>query len=40
MVSKKLFSAVVAAAVILSIVAGSSIAFAQAPTQYDYSDGS
>jgi len=32
MVSKKLFSAVVAAAVILSIVAGSSIAFAQAPT--------
>jgi uncharacterized surface protein with fasciclin (FAS1) repeats len=32
MVSKKLFSAVVATAVILSIVAGSSIAFAQAPT--------
>jgi len=32
MVSKKLFSAVVATAVILSIVAASSIAFAQAPT--------
>ena len=32
MVSKKFFSAVVATAVILSIVAGSSIAFAQAPT--------
>jgi len=32
MVSKKLFSAVVATAVILSIVAGSSVAFAQAPT--------
>ena len=32
MVSKKLFSAVVATAMILSIVAGSSIAFAQAPT--------
>ena len=32
MVSKKLFSAVVATAMILSIVAGSSIALAQAPT--------
>jgi|GEM_PF-260505 len=33
MVSKKLFSAVVATALLFSIVAGSSIAFAQAPTQ-------
>src|SRR5271157_4253407 len=32
MVSKKLFSAVVATAVILSIVGGSSVAFAQTPT--------
>jgi PGF-CTERM protein len=32
MVNKRLFSAVVAIAVILSIVGGSSIAFAQAPT--------
>jgi len=32
MVSKKLFSAVVATGVILSIVGGSSVAFAQAPT--------
>jgi len=32
MVSKKLFSAVVATAVIFSIIGGSSIAFAQAPT--------
>ena len=43
MVSKKLFSAVVATAMILSIVGGSSVAFAQATTtstSTDNSDGS